>query len=54
MTEIASASVEVLTSTSLLPLRDMIAKVREQQAEKVAAAKARQDKMVDGLLDSEA
>lgn len=33
MTEIASASVEVLTSTSLVPLRDMIAKAREQQAQ---------------------
>ena len=33
MTEIASASVEVLTSTSLLPLRDMIAKAREQQSQ---------------------
>lgn len=33
MTEIASASVEVLTSTSLVPLRDLIAKAREQQAQ---------------------
>ena len=33
MNEIASASVEVLTSTSLLPLRDLIAKAREQQAQ---------------------
>lgn len=32
MNEIASASVEVLTSNSLLPLRDLIAKAREQQA----------------------
>lgn len=33
MNEIASASVEVLTSTSLMPLRDLIAKAREQQAQ---------------------
>ena len=33
MNEIASASVEVLTSTSLIPLRDLIAKAREQQAQ---------------------
>jgi hypothetical protein len=33
MNEISSASVEVLTSSSLLPLRDMIAKAREQRAE---------------------
>lgn len=33
MNEISSASVEVLTSTSLLPLRDLIAKAREQRAE---------------------
>lgn len=33
MNEIASASVEVLTSTSLVPLRDLIAKAREQQAQ---------------------
>lgn len=33
MNEISSASVEVLTSTSLLPLRDLIAKAREQKAE---------------------
>lgn len=33
MTEIASASVEVLTSMLLLPLRDLIAKAREQQAQ---------------------
>lgn len=33
MTEISSASVEVLTSTSLLPLRDLIAKAREQQTQ---------------------
>lgn len=32
MKEIGSASVEVLTSTSLMPLRDLIAKAREQQA----------------------
>lgn len=32
MNEIASASVEVVTSNSLLPLRDLIAKAREQQA----------------------
>lgn len=32
MNEISSASVEVLTSTSLLPLRDLIAKAREQRA----------------------
>lgn len=31
MNEIASASVEVLTSTTLVPLRDLIAKAREQQ-----------------------
>ena len=36
MDEISSASVEVLTSTSLLPLRDLIAKAREQQAQVVA------------------
>lgn len=33
MNEIASASVEALTSTSLLPLRDIIAKAREQQSQ---------------------
>jgi Protein of unknown function (DUF4236) len=33
MNEISSASVEVLTSTTLMPLRDMIAKAREQQAQ---------------------
>lgn len=33
MNEIASASVEVLTSSSLLPLRDLIAKAREQKAQ---------------------
>lgn len=33
MNEIASASVEVLTSTSLVPLRDLIAKAREQHAQ---------------------
>jgi hypothetical protein len=33
MNEISSASVEVLTSSSLVPLRDMIAKAREQQAQ---------------------
>lgn len=33
LNEIASASVEVLTSTSLVPLRDLIAKAREQQAQ---------------------
>lgn len=33
MNEISSASVEALTSTSLLPLRDLIAKAREQRAE---------------------
>lgn len=33
MNEISSASVEVLTSTSLLPLRDLIAKAREQREE---------------------
>ncbi|MFQ9692188.1 MAG: DUF4236 domain-containing protein [Klebsiella michiganensis] len=33
MNEISSASVEVLTSSSLLPLRDLIAKAREQSAE---------------------
>lgn len=33
MNEIASASVEVLTSTSLMPLRDLIAKARNQQAQ---------------------
>lgn len=33
MNEIGSASVEVLTSTSLLPLRDLIAKAREQQSQ---------------------
>lgn len=33
MNEISSASVEVLTSSSLAPLRDMIAKAREQRAQ---------------------
>lgn len=33
MRQISSASVEVLTSESLKPLRDMIAKARQQQAE---------------------
>lgn len=33
MNEISSASVEVLTSSSLVPLRDLIAKAREQRAE---------------------
>jgi hypothetical protein len=33
MNEIGSASVEVLTSTSLIPLRDLIAKAREQQSQ---------------------
>ncbi|HDU5191354.1 TPA: DUF4236 domain-containing protein [Klebsiella aerogenes] len=33
MNEISSASVEVLTSSSLLPLRDLIGKAREQRAE---------------------
>jgi hypothetical protein len=33
MTEISSASVEVLTSTSLTQLRDLIAKAREQQSQ---------------------
>ena len=33
MTEIASASVEALTSTSLLPLHDLIAKAREQKSQ---------------------
>ncbi|WP_242507302.1 hypothetical protein [Serratia liquefaciens] len=33
MNKISSASIEVLTSTSLLPLRDLIAKAREQKAE---------------------
>ncbi|HDX9110083.1 DUF4236 domain-containing protein [Klebsiella michiganensis] len=33
MNEISSASVEVLTSSSLLPLRDLMAKAREQRAE---------------------
>ena len=33
MNEIASASVEVLTSTSLIPLRDLIAKAREQRSQ---------------------
>ncbi|EGO9624433.1 DUF4236 domain-containing protein, partial [Escherichia coli] len=33
MNEISSASVEALTSTSLLPLRDWIVKAREQRAE---------------------
>lgn len=36
MNEISSASVEVLTSTSLLPLRDLIARAREQQAQVIA------------------
>lgn len=33
MKEIASASVEVLTSTSLAPMRDLIVRAREQQAQ---------------------
>ncbi|MDK3075537.1 DUF4236 domain-containing protein [Sedimentitalea sp. JM2-8] len=33
MNEIASASVEVLSSKSLIPLRDLIAKAREQQSQ---------------------
>lgn len=33
MNEISSASVEALTSTSLLPLRDLIVKAREQRTE---------------------
>jgi hypothetical protein len=33
MNEISSASVEVLTSSSLVPLRDLIAKAREQRVE---------------------
>lgn len=33
MNEISSASVEVLTSSSLVPLRDLIAKAREQRSE---------------------
>lgn len=33
MNEISSASIEVLTSTSLLPLQDLMAKAREQRAE---------------------
>jgi hypothetical protein len=43
MNEIASASVEVLTSTSLMPLRDLIAKAREQQAQVKADLKEARD-----------
>lgn len=46
MKEIASASVEVLTSTSLLQLRDLIAKAREQQAQVQAdLAEAHQEEL---------
>lgn len=44
MNEITSAAVEMLTSTSLMPLRDLIAKAREQQAQVTADLKdARED-----------
>jgi len=43
MNEIASASVEVLTSTSLLPLRDMIAQAREQRTQVTADLKEAKD-----------
>ncbi|MFB2530922.1 DUF4236 domain-containing protein [Paracoccus sp. p3-h83] len=44
MNEIASASVEVLTSTSLMSLRDLIAKAREQHAQvKVDLRDAREE-----------
>jgi hypothetical protein len=43
MNEISSASVEVLTSTSLLPLRDLIAKAREQKAQVKADLKEARD-----------
>lgn len=36
MNEISSASVEVLTSSTLLPLKDLIAKAREQRAQVMA------------------
>lgn len=43
MNEISSASVEVLTSTSLLPLRDMIAQAREQRTQVTADLKEAKD-----------
>lgn len=43
MNEIASASVEVLTSSSLVPLRDLIAKARDQQAQVKADLKEARD-----------
>lgn len=46
MNEIASASVEVLTSTSLLPLRDLIVKAREQQSQVKSDLKDAQDEEI--------
>lgn len=43
MNEIASASVEVLTSSSLIALRDLIAKAREQQSQVKADLKEARD-----------
>jgi hypothetical protein len=51
MNEIASASVDVLTSTSLLPLRDLISKAREQQAQVKADLKEAREE--DARLQSE-
>lgn len=53
MNEIVSASVEVLTSTSLVPLRDLIAKARAQQAEVKADLKEAHEEEVKqkGELD---
>lgn len=46
MREIASASVEVLTSASLLQVRDLIAKAREQQAQvELDLAEAREEEV---------
>lgn len=43
MNDIASASVEVLTSSSLIPLRDLIIKAREQQSQVKADLKEARD-----------
>lgn len=47
MNEIASASVEVLTSTSLIPLRDLIAKAREQLSQVNSDLKEARDEEAD-------
>ncbi len=46
MNEIASASVEVLTSTSLIPLRDLILKAREQQSQVKSDLKEARDEEI--------